>query len=164
MAVSTLQGLARVSDPRDVRMTYEGNELRQLRGDGLDRSVPPWQDDRWWIRLPARMIHGCPIILRKMHAGMGIGWIFLAFLPFALRSRLAGWESKRVFAMNLLTLPGLEALLNFSTELMGLSSRKLFTDVLNQILPNVFPLIVSVEIGPGSSLSLISADWNCRYS
>ena len=137
--------LARASQDRRVQTTYEGNELRRLHGDGLDSSVPLWQDDRWWIRWPGRFLRDSFFILRKMHAGMGIAWVFLVFLPFALRSRQADWGPKAAFAMNILTLPGLEALLNFSAELMGLSARKLFTNILNQVLPNVFPLIVSTS-------------------
>lgn len=35
-------------------LNIEGNEEISLHGDNLDSFAALWQDDRWWVRLPAR--------------------------------------------------------------------------------------------------------------
>jgi len=140
--------------------TVEGDELRMLEGNNLDTAIPPWLDQRRWVRWPAIIVHHGHIVFDALSSPrkllillnqvntLSLGTIVLLLLIFptlAIIGGILGWGARLVFALNFIALVPLEYLLNAITEELCLSFGQLAETVLVIALPHIFPLIVSRE-------------------
>lgn len=112
-----------------------GNEVHALSGSNLDSFIPAWQDERWWIRWPASVVH---------HLGTFEGYqgrrskglvreiiylikrdyyfdILFLFEPLSILAAHLGWSDKYIFSQSILALAGLEVFTSSMLELLCLS-------------------------------------------
>ncbi|KAE8375568.1 hypothetical protein BDV26DRAFT_267713 [Aspergillus bertholletiae] len=125
---------------RPVELNFEGNEYRPLLGGDLSSSVPWSEDQRWWVRLPAQNVLALRTILRKLD----YTWALLIFWPLALLSNAQNWGIKSVFALNFLALLTLETRFISTAEWLWLFSGSTVTNLLTEVLPNIFPLLIGI--------------------
>jgi len=142
--------------------TYDGDEYSNLGGSDMDSSIPPWQDDRWWIRRPAKAlrvitslresVRGSTAFRSRVYDLLTRNYFLLTgdylnallvFLPLGIIGGAVGWDANAVFALNSLALNPLPGLLSFATGDLLVYINKAAEGLLNVILVNLIPLIVS---------------------
>lgn len=69
--------------------------------------------------------------------------LFLVFAVLGILFEIKRWSPMLTFALNLLALPGLDAFLNSSAELVFQLLPESLLDIRSDILPNLLTLIVS---------------------
>ena len=109
----------------------------------MDGSVPPWLNDRWWIRLPARAWRNL-FVLDCSLTGDYPNFLFI-FLLFGIIGGAMGWNTHIVFTLNSLALITLPGLLCFATRcvLAYTGASETAEGLFDVILVNMAPLIVS---------------------
>jgi hypothetical protein len=153
--------------PPEAPVNYMGDEFRPHFENSANQA-PPWHhDDRWWIRYPARLALSpwrglvrisASVARTSRHASLRVAnaWVhvspylladlthlFCVFAPLGMLSGFRKWSPSLTFVLNCLALPGLDALLNSSSELLGLSFPNVMGRVILLILPSALTLIVS---------------------
>lgn len=130
-----------------IELNFEGNEHRPLLGDNLSSSVPWSEDHRWWLRLPAQNLLTLQTIVRKLVLALwkDYTWALLIFLPLALLASSQNWGVESVFALNFLALLTLETRFISTAERLWLFSGSTVTNILTEVLPNIFPFLVSTD-------------------
>lgn len=155
------------SEPATGYRTYMGDEHGTLYGSNLNQRPWLYQDDRWWIRWPACFVlwiwHATLFAFMSARLGfLGIGvqtlriWryvapfvlgdvmhLFLVFAVLGILSWIKRWSLTLIFVLNLLALPGLDALLNSSAERVFRLLPESLLELRSDILPNLLTLIVS---------------------
>lgn len=134
-----------------------GNEVHALSGSNLDSFIPAWQDERWWIRWPASVVHHLGTfeesqglrskgLLREIFSLIKRDYYFdflLLFVPFSIAAAHLGWSDKYIFSLSLLALVGLEVFTSSMSELLCLSLGNRASIIGAEFIPNVFPTMVS---------------------
>jgi Ca2+:H+ antiporter len=121
-----------------VSTTRDGDEIRRLDGFGMDSSIPPWRDNRWWIRRPAKTWRAILAQLTGDYLNL-----LLIFLPFGIIAGAMGWNAHIVFALNSLALVPLPGLLSFAVGYVSAYTSETAKGLFNVVLVNMIPLIVS---------------------
>lgn len=140
--------------------TVEGNELRRLEGNNIYSAIPPWLDERRWVRWPASIMRQSYLVfdalsspekllrLLNQASRLSLGSIvitLLIFPAFAIIGDFLDWGARAVFALNFIALMPLEYLLNAIAEELCLSFGQFAEITLVVVLPNIFPLMVSLK-------------------
>lgn len=125
-------------------INFEGNEHRELLGNNLDSSIPWSEDDRWWIHMPARQLLSLRSIGQKIIQAIQKDYtrILLVFVPLGLLADQLYWGDTMKFGFNCLALLALESMFISTAEWIWLFASQTVANVLTEMLPNVFPLLV----------------------
>ncbi|OJJ58042.1 hypothetical protein ASPSYDRAFT_46028 [Aspergillus sydowii CBS 593.65] len=130
----------------DQNINFEGNEHRPLLGSNLDDSVPWSEDDRWWIRIPVRQwLFLGGIGQRLIHSfKRDYTHAFLIFVPIGLFTDSLCVENYWKLGLNCIALLALQSTFISTAESTWLFSSQTVANVLTEMLPNVFPILVGV--------------------
>lgn len=125
-------------------INFEGNEHRELLGNNLDSSIPWSEDDRWWIHMPARQLLSLRSIGQKIIQAIQKDYtrILLVFVPLGLLADQLYWGDTMKFGFNCLALLALESMFISTAEWIWLFASQTVANILTEMLPNVFPLLV----------------------
>lgn len=128
----------------DQNINFEGNEHRPLLGSNLDDSVPWSEDDRWWIRIPVRQwLFLGGIGQRLIHSfKRDYTHAFLIFVPIGLFTDSLCVENYWKLGLNCIALLALQSKFISTAESTWLFSSQTVANVLTEMLPNVFPILV----------------------
>lgn len=137
-----------------VVMTIDGNELRTVRGQDLEAEIPPWLDERTWVRVPAHAAHVLSesLLLRRnplqglLRFFNGATLIFPIALSLAIISTELRWNVVAVFTLNFLALVSLESVLNWVGEELVHRLWRSVGIVFSLLLPHILPLFVSAHL------------------
>jgi hypothetical protein len=128
-----------------VSTTRGGDEYNRLDGSGMDSSISPWLDNRWWICRPARERRATTYNLLVPDYSLTGDYLnlLLIFLPFGIIAGAMGWNAYIVFALNSLALVPLPGLLSFAVGYVSAYTSETAKGLFNVVLVNTVPLIVS---------------------
>lgn len=134
--------------------TIDGNELRAVQGQDLEAEIPPWLDERTWVRVPAHAAHVLSesLLLRRnplkglLRFFNGAALIFPVTLSLAIISTELRWNVVAVFTLNFLALVSLERVLNWVGEELVHRLWRSVGIVFSLLLPHILPLFVSTHL------------------
>lgn len=128
----------------DQHINFEGNEHRPLLGSNLDGSVPWSEDDRWWIRIPVRQGLFLGGIGQRLIQSFKRDYTqaLLIFVPIGLFADSPCVEDFWKFWLNCIALLALQSTFISTAESIWLFSSQTVANILTELLPNVFPILV----------------------
>lgn len=125
-------------------INFEGNEHRPLLGNNLDGFVPWSEDDRWWIRIPVRQWLFLGGIGKRLIQSFKRDYTqaLLIFAPIGLFADSLCVGNYWKLGLNCIVLLALESTFISTAESIWLFSSQTVANILTELLPNVFPILV----------------------
>ena len=123
------------------------NEHTSLLSRPLQNSEgePLWQDERAYVRYPARFVHITWQTLASNYVN-----VLLVFVPLGIIAGALGWNAIAVFVLNFLAIIPLASLLSFATEELSVKLGQTLGGLLNATFGNAVELIVRLQAARAS--------------
>jgi Ca2+:H+ antiporter len=118
--------------------TSDSERTPLLNGGGQGRGHFT-EDDRIWVRGPAKTLHITWLVLKSNYVN-----VLLVFVPLGIIAGATHWDPTAVFILNFLAIIPLAALLAFATEELSVKLGQTLGGLMNATFGNAVELIVSI--------------------